>query len=185
MTLKKTFTIAVISASLFGGALIGIPLLASADNNTSSLTEQVSTSETEIEEGKSERDGGALDKQRRGKAKKGEQGRLLGGLIESLEIDSADLKAGIENGRTLGEIAEDNGIDSETVVETIVNNMTERLNQAVADGKITGEKALEAASGIQEKAQEIVNTPIGEGKSERDGGALDKQRRGKAKKGDL
>jgi hypothetical protein len=182
MTLKKTFMVAAVSASLFGGALIGIPLLASADNNTSSLAEQASTTQTEIEESKNERDSGKLDKRRQGKAKKNEQGLILPKLIESLGIDRAALQAGIETGKTLGEIAEDNGIDSGVVIETIVNDMTERLNQAVADGKITSEKALERASGIQDKAQEIVNSPIGESKNERDSGKLDKRRQGKAKK---
>ena len=41
MTLKKTFTIAVVAASLFGGSLIAIPLLASAQDDSPSLESEV------------------------------------------------------------------------------------------------------------------------------------------------
>ena len=36
--------------------------------------------------------------------------------------------------------------------------MTERLNQAVTDGKLTPEEAAEKAAGIPDRATEIVNT---------------------------
>ena len=52
------------------------------------------------------------------------------------------------------EIAEANGISSEAVVQTIVDVLTEKLNEAVSEGKITGDEALEKASHIRERAEE-------------------------------
>ena len=68
------------------------------------------------------------------------------------------MKEGFANGQTLGETAEANGINSETIVDAIVTAMTERLNQAVTDGKLTPEEAAEKAAGIPDRATEIVNT---------------------------
>ena len=68
------------------------------------------------------------------------------------------MKEGFANGQTLGETAEANGISSETIVNAIVDAMTERLNQAVTDGKLTPEEAAEKAAGIPDRATEIVNT---------------------------
>ena len=68
------------------------------------------------------------------------------------------MKEGFANGQTLGETAEANGISSETIVDAIVAAMTERLNQAVTDGKLTPEEAAEKAEGIPDRATEIVNT---------------------------
>ena len=38
--------------------------------------------------------------------------------------------------------------------------MTEKLNEAVAEGKITADEALEKAENIQQRAQEMINKPL-------------------------
>ena len=38
--------------------------------------------------------------------------------------------------------------------------MTEKLNEAVAEGKITADEALTKASNIQERAEQMVNKPL-------------------------
>ena len=150
MTLKKTFTIAVVAASLFGGTLVAIPLLASAQDNSPSLESETSQEESKNQERKS-------SNKNRG-PKRGERGALVGEILREVGLDADIVKEGFANGQTLGDTAEANGISSETIVDAIVAAMTERLNQAVADGKITPEEAAEKAAGIPDKATEIVNT---------------------------
>ena len=140
MTIKKTFTTAVVAASLFGGTLLAIPLLASAQDSSPSL-ETNSGQETEKgEEIKVDRHSRAIE------------------VLLDLGLDPADVREGFANGQTLGDTAEANGISADAVVDAITASMTERLNQALADGKITAEEAAEKAAGIPEKATEIVNS---------------------------
>ena len=73
-------------------------------------------------------------------------------------MDPGAVREGFANGQTLGDTAEANGISPETIVDAIVDAMTERLNQAIADGKLTPEEAAEKAAGIPERATEIVDT---------------------------
>ena len=146
MTLKKTFIIAVVSASLFGGTLVAIPLLASAQDDPPSLKPEISQEETETQKEKKDKD--------RGPQKRA----FLGEVLLEVGLDPEIVKEGFANGQTLGDTAEANGISSETVTDAIVSAMTERLNQAIADGKITPEEAAEKAAGIPDRATEIVNS---------------------------
>ncbi|MEE2682615.1 MAG: hypothetical protein VYD77_01640 [Actinomycetota bacterium] len=167
LNLKKPFIIAVAACSLFAGAIVAVPLIASAQNSVVSLVD--------------ERPGKMIDDESKGKHNRGQKdskrdkGRhILREVIESIGLDKETLKTGFENGQTLGEVAEANGTDPATVVETLVTLMTEHLNEAVAKGKITGEKALELASGIQEKAERIVNRPLDESKGKHNRGQKEK-----------
>ena len=160
LNLKKPFVTAVISSAVFASAIVAIPLIASAQNDTTEATEEISNEDNE--NSKVDRD----RPDREGKNRKGFH--VIGEVIESLGLEKETLRAGIESGQTLGEIAEANGIASESVMETIVSLITDRLNEAVAEGKITGEEALEKAVHIQERAEKIVNSPFGEGKADRD-----------------
>ena len=146
MTLKKTFTIAVVAASLFGGALVAIPLLASAQDDSPSLEPETSQEESEIQKEKKDKDRGPQKRE------------FLGEVLLEVGLDPDTVKEGFANGQTLGDTAEANGISSETVTDAIVSAMTERLSQAIADGKITPEEAAEKAAGIPDRATEIVNS---------------------------
>ena len=93
--------------------------------------------------------------------RKGAKGRhLLGAVMDNLGLEKTDIRAGIEEGLTLGEVAELNAIPAEDVISTITSIMTEKLNEAVAEGKITEDEALEKAAGIQERAEQVTNKPL-------------------------
>ena len=147
MTLTKTFTIAVVAASLFGGSLIAIPLLASAQDDSPSLEAEVNQEDSTINQKED-------DHRKRGP----KRGAFIGEVLLEVGLNPASVKEGFANGQTLGDTAEANGISPETIVDAIVAAMTERLNQAVADGKLTPEEAAEKAAGIPERAAEIVDT---------------------------
>ena len=147
MTLKKTFTVAVVAASLFGGSLIAIPLLASAQDDSPSLESEVNQKDSTIKEKET-------NHHKRGH----KRGAFIGKVLLEVGLDPASVREGFANGQTLGDTAEANGISPETIVDAIVDAMTERLNQAIADGKLTPEEAAEKAAGIPERATEIVDT---------------------------
>ena len=149
--IRKNFLIAIVSSSLLAGAVIAIPFVANAQNGSSEKIISLDDPTNAIEE----------DKQNSEMKQKRDKGQhLIGVVIESLGLEKADIATGIRNGSTLGEIAESNDITTEDLISTITSIMTEKLNEAVAEGKITADEALTKASNIQERAEQMVNKPL-------------------------
>ncbi len=85
------------------------------------------------------------------------RGERLEKVAEVIGIDAADLRAGLRDGQTIAQIAEANGSSGQAVIDALVANATERINQAVADGKLTQETADEKLVEITERITELVN----------------------------
>ncbi len=163
VNLKKPFVTAVISSLLFAGAIVAVPLVASAQSGSDDGNEII-----DADNGKETADHSNGKGKKDKSPRNGKKFHVMGEVMESLGLDKTDLRDGIKAGQTFGEIAEANGISSETVVQTIVDVLTDKLNEAVSEGKITGDEALEKASHIQERAEETVNNRIGDGKGKKD-----------------
>ena len=153
--IRKNFLIAIVSSSLLAGAVIAIPFVANAQNGSSEKVISLDDPTNAIEEDKQNSETKSEMKQKRDKGR-----HLIGVVIESLGLEKADIAEGIRNGSTLGEIAESNGITTEDLISTITSIMTEKLNEAVAEGKITADEVLTKASNIQERAEQMVNKPL-------------------------
>jgi len=153
--IRKNFLIAIVSSSLLAGAVIAIPFVANAQNGSSEKIISLDDPTNAIEEDKQNSETKGEMKQKRDRGQ-----HLIGVVIESLGLEKADIATGIRNGSTLGEIAESNGITTEDLISTITSIMTEKLNEAVAEGKITADEALTKASNIQERAEQMVNKPL-------------------------
>jgi hypothetical protein len=84
----------------------------------------------------------------------------LGGfstVAESLGIEEDELRSELADGKTIAEIAEEQGVDVQDVVDAIVAAHQERLDEAVADGDLTQEQADEILAGAEERATSFVN----------------------------
>lgn len=62
-------------------------------------------------------------------------------IAEVLGMEAEDLREALVDGQTVAEIAEAQGVSLDTIVEALLAPAVERLNQAVADGKMTQEEA--------------------------------------------
>lgn len=92
-------------------------------------------------------------------------GRHLGGeVLEELGLDRETVKAGLQDGKTMVEIAADAGVSEADLVAALVEAANERIDQALEDGKITAEEAAEKKAGVEEKITERVNAEPGEGR---------------------
>jgi hypothetical protein len=60
----------------------------------------------------------------------------LADLADVVGISTDDLRAALRDGQTLAQVAEANGVDPQQVVDVLVANGTERLDAAVASGRI-------------------------------------------------
>jgi uncharacterized protein YidB (DUF937 family) len=90
---------------------------------------------------------------------------LLETAASYLDITEAELREALED-QTLAEIAEEQGKTAGGLVQQLVATQTKRIDEAVADGRITEDQAIGLKSGLSERMQELVN---GELRARRDG----------------
>ncbi len=67
------------------------------------------------------------------------------------------LKAELQAGKSLAQVASANGSSEQAVVDVVIAKVTARLDKAVANGKITPEKKAEVLARATERAAEIMN----------------------------
>lgn len=75
-------------------------------------------------------------------------------------IENAELREALAAGATLAEVAEDNGVDVETLVDGLVAALNEKVDELVADGRITGEQAAEIKENAPERIGNFVNSEV-------------------------
>lgn len=105
------------------------------------------------------RDGRDGDGPRFGGEREHDERARLQGIADVIGIDLETLKAGIEDGQTLAEIAVANGSTAQAVIDHITARMNERIDQAVADGEL----AEEAAGEIRAELAEDIAAKVNEG----------------------
>jgi predicted DNA-binding protein YlxM (UPF0122 family) len=70
----------------------------------------------------------------------GHQG-ILETVAEVLGLTPEDLKAELESGKTLGEVAETQGVDTQAIVDAVHAQVTEMVQEAVENGHLTQDEA--------------------------------------------
>lgn len=95
----------------------------------------------------------------------GRHGGLMGGaagvaseaLTDLLGIDAQDLRSQLRDGATLAEIATAQGVEVQAVVDELVGELTERVDNAVENGRIDQAEADEKLAEAEAKITEMVN----------------------------
>jgi polyhydroxyalkanoate synthesis regulator phasin len=82
---------------------------------------------------------------------RGRHGAHLEEIAEFLGITSEELRAALQEGSTLGEVAEANGSGADELIGFLVDQASERLDEALADGRITEDEAAERLAEITER----------------------------------
>lgn len=125
---RKLLGAAAFSAALAGGgaagALLGTPGLSGAQDDT-----ETTTTETDAVEHRGP--GGFHD------------GELLAAAAEALGVTEDELRTALEDGQSIADVAEAQGVDLQTVIDALVAQATERLEE------------IEAA--LPERMEELVN----------------------------
>jgi hypothetical protein len=93
---------------------------------------------------------------------RGGPGSFAGGvaseaLTDLLEIDAQDLRTQLRDGATLAEIAEAQGVDPQAVVDELVAELSERLTNAVENGRIDQAEADQKLADAEAKITDRVN----------------------------
>jgi uncharacterized protein YidB (DUF937 family) len=76
---------------------------------------------------------------------------------EAIGITEDELRAGLEDGQTIAEVAEANGVDVQTVIDALVAEATARIDEEVAEGDLDQETADEIKADLAEHLTDFVN----------------------------
>ncbi|QKS58742.1 hypothetical protein HUB98_22645 [Paenibacillus barcinonensis] len=88
---------------------------------------------------------------------------MIGETAELLGIGLRDLKQEMQLGHTLAQIAKEHkGLTEQQLLQKLKPTLSERLDQAVADGCLTKEQAAAAKADMDVKLKKVVNTPLRE-----------------------
>lgn len=80
----------------------------------------------------------------------------LGVAAETLGLGEDELRTALLDGSTLAEVAQDQGIAADSLVAALVAAGQERLDQAVADGRIAQAQAEDLAAALPQRVTEQV-----------------------------
>jgi polyhydroxyalkanoate synthesis regulator phasin len=84
-------------------------------------------------------------------------GRSLETAAEAIGITTEELRDALADGQTLAEIAQTNGVDAQTVIDALVAEATQRLDEAVANGRLDQAEADELLAELTEHITMFVN----------------------------
>jgi len=85
----------------------------------------------------------------------------LGAATSYLGITRDELRNALEGGKSLAEIAEDEGKSVDGLVQALVEEAEQRIDAAVDDGRLTDAQASELKEDLQERIAELVNREPG------------------------
>jgi hypothetical protein len=85
-------------------------------------------------------------------------GHGLETAAETIGIDVEDLRTALDEGQSIAEVAEANGVDPQEVIDAMVAESTERLDAKVDEGRLTAEEADER---LAEKSERIEDRVFG------------------------
>lgn len=91
--------------------------------------------------------------------RRGHRGPKLEAAAEAIGVTVEDLHAALEDGQTIAQVAEANGVDVQTVIDALVADANAHLDEAVAEGRLSAEEADEKRAELTERITERVNNP--------------------------
>jgi hypothetical protein len=82
---------------------------------------------------------------------------IIGLIAEELDLPVQDLFAELRDGKSLGDLASEKGVDVEAVTDKYLAQLEENLKQAVEDGKITQNQADWQLDQAKERVPDLLN----------------------------
>ena len=76
---------------------------------------------------------------------------------EAIGIEPSELRAALKAGSSVAEVAQSKGVEVATVTDAIVAALAAKVDQALANGKITAERAAKAKERLPSIAERLVN----------------------------
>jgi ribosomal protein S20 len=128
---SKLLASAVVASALAGGATLGVTGIAGAQSGD--------------------------DRPPAEAGKPGGRGPKLDAAAQALNLSVDDLRSKLREDKTLAQVAQDQNVDKQKVIDAMVADATAHIDQAVQDGKLTADQANERKSNLQERITKLVN----------------------------
>jgi len=80
-------------------------------------------------------------------------------LAQALGMSEADLHTALESGKTIAQVAADQGVDVQVVIDALTAGMTNHINEEVASGELTQEQADAKLADLSTHITDMVNNP--------------------------
>jgi ribosomal protein S20 len=128
---SKLLASAVVASALAGGATLGVTGIAGAQSGD--------------------------DRPPAEAGRPGSRGPKLDAAAQALNLSVDDLRSKLRDGKTLAQVAQDQNVDKQKVIDAMVADATAHIDQAVQDGKLTADQANERKSNLQERITKLVN----------------------------
>jgi len=78
-------------------------------------------------------------------------------VAEVIGIDVDELREAIQAGSSIADVAEANGSSAQAVIDAMVSNVSDRIDSAVADGKLSADEGAERLAGVTDRVTSKVN----------------------------
>lgn len=159
-TKRYLATAAVLGGGVAIGALFSPIGLAGAQTADTDENPPAADDTTADEDKSGDGDDSGRDHHRRGR-----QGRMeaVDSLTDLLDLTRSELHEKINAGQTIAEIAAEQGVAEADLVVALVAEAEERVDQAVADGRLDADEAAERLSGAEDRIEELVNSSAEDG----------------------
>ncbi|MEA1902623.1 MAG: hypothetical protein U9N56_03765 [Actinomycetota bacterium] len=84
------------------------------------------------------------------------QGQIMDAITDFLGVSQGDVISNWATGNTLADLAEDNGSSGEALLASLMEMVDDRIDQALADGKIDDARAEELRASAEERLTSLV-----------------------------
>ena len=84
-------------------------------------------------------------------------GAALEEVATALGMTTDEVKAGLEADKTIAQLAQEKGLDVQTVIDSLVASANVKIDEAVAAGNLEADKAAEIKEKLVERITERVN----------------------------
>jgi urease gamma subunit len=128
---SKLLASAVAASALAGSAVFGVVGIAGA---------QAGDDRPPMEEGR-----------RRG------HGQKLDAAAQALDLSAEDLRERLRDGKTLAQVAQEQNVDVQTVIDAMAAAASAHIDEEVQEGDLTAEEANERKANLEERITRLVN----------------------------
>lgn len=79
-------------------------------------------------------------------------------VTEALGLTGEEVRAGLDEGKTIAELADEQGVSREDLIASLSASITDRIDQAVEDGKLDADRAAEMLAGVEARVTELIDS---------------------------
>ena len=81
----------------------------------------------------------------------------LGVAAEALGVTEDELRQALRDGQSMADVAAEEEVDVQTVIDALVADATTRIDEAVADGDLEADRAEELKAELPDRIADVVN----------------------------